>query len=97
LFWLCQLFAAVYGPVAPLVALRLIELIHIYLINEAKNRLRNDDQRVSEIIYALDFEGLSYFSRLFKKEKDVTPNQFKKHLPNNRPVTIFITDIHFNV
>lgn len=59
-----------------------IELIHIYLINEAKNRLRDDDQRVSEIAYALGFEDLSYFSRLFKKETGVTPNQFKKHLLN---------------
>lgn len=59
-----------------------IELIHIYLINEAKNRLRNDDQRVSEIAYQLGFEDLSYFSRLFKKETGVTPNQFKKHSPN---------------
>ena len=59
-----------------------IELIHIYLINEAKNRLRNDDQRVSEIAYALGFEDLSYFSRLFKKQTGVTPNQFKKHLIN---------------
>lgn len=59
-----------------------IELIHIYLINEAKNRLRNDDQRVSEIAYALGFEDLSYFSRLFKKETGITPNQFKKHLIN---------------
>ena len=59
-----------------------IELIHIYLINEAKNRLRNEDGRVSEIAYALGFEDLSYFSRLFKKETGLTPNQFKKHLLN---------------
>ena len=59
-----------------------IELIHIYLINEAKNRLRSDDQRVSEIAYELGFEDLSYFSRLFKRETGVTPNQFKKHLLN---------------
>lgn len=57
-----------------------IELIHIYLVNEAKNLFRNDDQRVSEIAYALGFEDLSYFSRLFKRETGVTPNQFKKHL-----------------
>ncbi|WP_293312906.1 helix-turn-helix domain-containing protein [Pedobacter sp. UBA5917] len=57
-----------------------IELIHIYLINEAKNRLRSNDQRVSEIAYALGFEDLSYFSRLFKRETGSTPNQFKKHL-----------------
>ena len=55
-----------------------IELIHIYLVNEAKNRLRSDDQRVSDIAYELGFGDLSYFSRLFKKETGITPNQFKK-------------------
>ena len=55
-----------------------IELIHISLVNEAKNRLRNDEQRVSEIAYELGFGDLSYFSRLFKKETGITPNQFKK-------------------
>jgi AraC family transcriptional activator of pobA len=59
-----------------------IELIHIYLIGEAKNRLSSDEQRVSEIAYALGFEDLSYFSRLFKKETGLTPVQFKKQLLN---------------
>jgi AraC-like DNA-binding protein len=59
-----------------------IELIHIYLIGEAKNRLSRDEQRVSEIAYALGFEDLSYFSRLFKKETGLTPVQFKKQLFN---------------
>ena len=59
-----------------------IDLIHIYLVNEAKNRLRTDIQSVSEIAYQLGFENLSYFSRLFKKETGVSPNQFKKHLRN---------------
>ena len=55
-----------------------IELIHIYLISEAKDRLKRDDQRVSEVAYDLGFGDLSYFSRLFKKETGMTPNQFKK-------------------
>lgn len=59
-----------------------IELIHIYLVNEAKNRLKSDDQRVSEIAYELGFENLPYFSRLFKKETGLSPNQFKKGLVN---------------
>ena len=59
-----------------------IELIHIYLINEAKNRLKSEDQTVSEIAYALGFENLPYFSRLFKKETGVSPIQFKKGLLN---------------
>jgi AraC family transcriptional activator of pobA len=59
-----------------------MELIHIYLVNEAKNRLKSDDQRVSEIAYELGFENLPYFSRLFKKETGISPNQFKKGLVN---------------
>lgn len=54
------------------------ELIHISLINEAKNRLRSSDDNVSEIAYALGFENMSYFSKLFKKETGVTPKYFKK-------------------
>jgi AraC-like DNA-binding protein len=59
-----------------------IELIHIYLVNEAKNRLKSDYQSVSEIAYELGFENLPYFSRLFKKETGISPNQFKKQLVN---------------
>lgn len=59
-----------------------IELIHIYLINEAKNRLMGEDQNVSEVAYQLGFENLPYFSRLFKKETGISPNQFKKQLMN---------------
>ncbi|HEV2478451.1 MAG TPA: helix-turn-helix domain-containing protein [Puia sp.] len=59
-----------------------IELIHIYLINEAKDRLIADDQSVSEIAYDLGFENLPYFSRLFKKETGLSPNQFKKRQLN---------------
>ena len=55
-----------------------MDLIHIFLISEAKNLLRGRDQNVSEIAYSLGFENLPYFSRLFKKEVGVSPNQFKK-------------------
>jgi AraC-like DNA-binding protein len=59
-----------------------IELIHIYLVSEAKNMLKGEDQNVSEIAYSLGFENLPYFSRLFKKEVGISPNQFKKQLVN---------------
>lgn len=55
-----------------------IELIHIYLISEAKDRLIKDEDNISEIAYQLGFENLPYFSRLFKKEVGLTPNEFKK-------------------
>ena len=56
------------------------ELIHITLINEAKNRLRSGDMSVSEVAYALGFENMSYFSRLFKKETGVLPSSYKNQL-----------------
>jgi len=59
-----------------------IELIHIFLVNEAKNLLKGENQNVSEIAYMLGFENLPYFSRLFKKETGLSPNQFKKQLVN---------------
>jgi AraC family transcriptional regulator, transcriptional activator of pobA len=59
-----------------------LEHIHMYLISEAKNRLIGEKQSVSEIAYALGFDNLSYFSRLFKKEVGVSPNLFKKTLYN---------------
>jgi len=59
-----------------------LELIHIYLISEAKNLLMVADQSVSEIAYTLGFENLPYFSRLFKKEVGISPNQFKKQVYN---------------
>lgn len=55
-----------------------IELIHIFLIGEAKNLLRSADAPVGQIAYSLGFENLPYFSRLFKKETGMSPNQFKK-------------------
>jgi AraC family transcriptional activator of pobA len=55
-----------------------IELIHIALISEAKNRLRLKDKTVSEIAYELGFENMSYFARLFKKETGMLPTSYKK-------------------
>ena len=45
-----------------------IELIHLYLISEAKNLLTGTDGSVSEIAYRLGFENPPYFSRLLKRK-----------------------------
>nr|WP_249665231.1 response regulator transcription factor [Mucilaginibacter sp. Bleaf8] len=57
-----------------------IELIHIFLISEAKNLLAGAEHNVAEIAYQLGFENLSYFSRLFKQEVGLSPMKFKKQL-----------------
>ncbi|MEB2778668.1 AraC family transcriptional regulator [Algoriphagus sp. D3-2-R+10] len=60
-----------------------IELIHIALINEAKNRLRKKDKTVSQIAFELGFENMSYFSRLFKKETGMPPTSYKNQFTNS--------------
>ncbi len=59
-----------------------IETIHIFLIQEAKNRLAKEEGTIAETAYNLGFENLSYFSRLFKKEVGISPNQFRKQQLN---------------
>jgi AraC-like DNA-binding protein len=54
-----------------------IDLIHLFLISQAKNLLTGGDQSVSEIAYALGFESPPYFSRLFKKQVGITPKEFR--------------------
>ncbi len=54
-----------------------LELIHLYVISEAKNLLVEGEQSISEIAYHLGFENPPYFSRLFRKEVGMSPKEFK--------------------
>jgi AraC-like DNA-binding protein len=59
-----------------------LELIHLYVVSEAKNLLVTGDLSIAEIAYQLGFENPPYFSRLFKKEVGISPKEFKNHLQN---------------
>ncbi len=59
-----------------------LELIHLYVVSEAKNLLTAGEQSIAEIAYQLGFENPPYFSRLFKKEVGMSPKEFKHHLQN---------------
>ena len=53
-----------------------LELIHFYLIAEAKNLLKGTALNINEISFMLGFENLNYFSRLFKRTVGLTPHVF---------------------
>ncbi len=55
-----------------------LNIIHDYIINEAKKLLRTSNQSVSQISELLGFEYPNYFSRLFKKKTTYTPSEFRK-------------------
>lgn len=59
-----------------------LELIHLYVISEAKNLIVSGEMSISEIAYRLGFENPPYFSRLFKKEVGMSPKEFKNHILN---------------
>ena len=59
-----------------------LELIHLYVISEAKNLIIEGERSISEIAFRLGFENPPYFSRLFKKEVGLSPKEFKNQLLN---------------
>jgi AraC-like DNA-binding protein len=56
-----------------------LELIHLHLISEAKNLLKEGQMNITEISAWLGFDNPTYFSRLFKKEVGTSPNKFRDH------------------
>lgn len=54
-----------------------LELIHLYLVSEAKSMLAAGEQSISEIAWRLGFENPPYFSRLFKREVGISPKEYR--------------------
>lgn len=55
-----------------------INIIHDFVIEEAKKLLQITEKTVSEISYQLGFEYPNYFSRLFRKKTNFTPSEYRK-------------------
>lgn len=56
------------------------ELIRDRVALEAKRLLVNMDTTIAEIASKLNFADNSYFSKFFKKQTGITPEEFRKHL-----------------
>ena len=54
------------------------QLIHVKLINKAKEKLSTTDLSVSEIAYELGFEHSQSFSKLFKSKTQQSPVEFRQ-------------------
>ena len=57
-----------------------LNLINERVILEIKRRLLRTEKGVSEIAYELGFDGLSYFSRFFKRHTGMTPVVFREKM-----------------
>jgi len=58
------------------------DFVNQYRIERAKNLLMQD-QNVTETCYAVGFESLSYFNKLFNKIVGDNPSTFKKNWENH--------------
>lgn len=54
------------------------EIIRNRILLEAKRLLVNRNLNIAEIAYALNFSDNSYFSKFFKKQIGITPEEFRK-------------------
>jgi AraC-like DNA-binding protein len=52
--------------------------IHLKLLDMAKTKILNSEKSFSEIAYELGFKYPQHFSRFFKKEVGVSPNDYRK-------------------
>lgn len=59
------------------------QLVHARLILEAKRKLKASELTIKEISYQLNFEDPSYFSRFFKNQTGLTPEEFKAQVAEN--------------
>ena len=57
-----------------------LQIIHERIILEAKRLLIYTDKTAKEIAYEVGFDDASHLSRLFKKQTQLSPSDFKKQL-----------------
>ncbi|WP_373231118.1 helix-turn-helix domain-containing protein [Cohnella sp.] len=59
----------------------LVEYINLIRINKSEELLRNTRMNISEIALATGFNDIYYFSRTFRKLKNVSPTQWRNFYP----------------
>jgi AraC-like DNA-binding protein/ligand-binding sensor protein len=73
-FYFCKLFRKATG-------LSFIEFVSRTRIEKAKNLLLNPNLRISEIAFAIGFQSLTHFNRVFKRIVGQSPTRYRGRLP----------------
>jgi AraC-like DNA-binding protein len=73
-FYFCKLFKRATG-------LTLTEYLSRVRVEKAKNLLLNPNLRVSEIAYAVGFQSLTQFNRMFQRLVGCSPTDYRRTLP----------------
>lgn len=55
-----------------------LEYVHTLRLEEAKHMLETGDESIEEIANEVGYEDASFFSRLFRREVNLTPAQYRK-------------------
>jgi len=55
-----------------------IAYLNRYRVNQAKQRLKEGQQSVTEIAYDVGFSDSGYFSRVFRRETGMTPEAYRR-------------------
>lgn len=69
--YFCRAFSQITGKTP-------IAYLNYYRIEAAGERLLMTDETITDIALACGFNDLSYFSKMFAKEKGVSPSQYRK-------------------
>ena len=56
------------------------EVIQKYRLKKASQLLQNKEGNITEVMYRVGFTNLSYFSKCFKAEYNVTPKQYQERI-----------------
>jgi len=74
IFYFCKLFRKVTGTT-------FTEFVSRTRVEKAKNLLLNPNLRISEIAYAIGFQSLTHFNRVFKSVVGESPTTYRTRLP----------------
>ncbi len=61
-----------------IVGMTFTQYLQYYRVEQAKKKLSSPQLSISEIAEQVGYSNSTYFSRVFKKATDLTPNQFRK-------------------